>query len=97
MKTLFASALALSLTLGTFPAAAEVIDLSTWSCKKFQSSDKEEIGIILAWLNGYYRDEKDPPIIDTEKFVSDAKKIGAYCTANPNVGLITAMDKLFGK
>ena len=36
-------------------------------------------------------------VIDTEKFVANAKKLGAYCTANPNVGLITAMDALFKK
>jgi acid stress chaperone HdeB len=96
MKALF-GALLLVLTLGAAPARAEVIDLSTWTCSKFQNSSKDEIGIILAWLNGYYRDEKDPPVIDTDKFVADAKKLGEFCSANPSVGLITAMDKLFAK
>jgi hypothetical protein len=52
--------------------------------------------IILAWLDGYYKDEKDPPVIDTDKFVANAKKLGEYCSANPTIGLITATDKLFG-
>jgi acid stress chaperone HdeB len=97
MKVLLGSVLVLALALGSLPARAEIIDLSTWTCSKFQNSGKEEIGIILAWLNGYYRNEDDPPVIDTDKFVEDAKKLGKYCSENPNVGLITAMDELFTK
>ena len=80
-----------------FPAAAEKIDLSTITCKDFVAKDKDEIGIILSWLDAYYKDENDPPIIDTEKFVANAKKLGEYCGANPTIGLITATDKLFEK
>jgi acid stress chaperone HdeB len=77
------------------PAFATDIDLSTWTCKQFQSASKEEIGVILAWLDGYYKEEDDPPVIDTDKFVENAKKIGEYCSAHPEIGLITATDKLF--
>jgi acid stress chaperone HdeB len=79
------------------PAAAEKIDLSTITCKKFVESSKEEIGYILAWLDAYYKDENDPPIIDTDKLVANSKKLGEYCGANPTIGLITATDELFGK
>src|SRR5262245_54291252 len=72
------------------PCLADVIDLSTRTCQQFRDSSKDEIGIILAWLDGYYKDEDDPPIIDTQKFVANAKKLGDYCAANPSVGLITA-------
>jgi acid stress chaperone HdeB len=79
------------------PAAAEKIDLSTSTCRQFINSDKDNIMMTLTWLDAYYRDEDDPPIIDTEKFVANAKKLGEYCAANPSVGLITATDKLFGE
>jgi acid stress chaperone HdeB len=93
---LFAAALVAGLFACCNLASAEQIDLSTWTCKKFQSADKDEIGIILAWLDAYYKDEDDPPIIDTDKFVANAKKLGEYCSAHPELGLITATDKLFG-
>jgi acid stress chaperone HdeB len=48
-------------------------------------------------LDGYYREEDDPPIFDTDKFEADGKKLTAYCTAHPGVDLITAADELFGK
>jgi acid stress chaperone HdeB len=47
-----ASALAVAMIACCNPAFAEDIDLSTWTCKKFVSADKETIGIILTWLDG---------------------------------------------
>ncbi|MDC7789248.1 HdeA/HdeB family chaperone [Rhodoplanes sp. TEM] len=77
------------------PAAAEKFDLSTMSCKQFLSSSKDDITITLAWLDAYYRDEDDPPIIDTDRLESNTKKLAAYCAENPSIGVITAADKLF--
>ena len=79
------------------PAFSSTIDLSTWTCAKFQAADKDDVGVILAWLDGYYRDENDPPVVDTEKFVANAKKLGQYCAKHPDIGLITAADELFSK
>jgi acid stress chaperone HdeB len=90
-------ALAIGLIAGGTPASATSIDLSTWTCAKFQAADKDDIGVILAWMDGYYRNENDPPVIDTEKFVANAKKLGEYCSKHPDIGIITAADELFSK
>ena len=92
---LFAGTLAAVTLLCCMPAFAEDIDLSTWTCKQFQSAGKDDVGVILAWLDGYYKEEGDPPVIDTNQFVANAKKLGQYCTEHPEIGLITATDKLF--
>ena len=81
----------------TTRAMADDIDLSTWTCQQFQSASKDDIGVILAWLDGYYKDEDDPPVINTTQFVANAKKLAEYCSAHPEIGLITATDKLFQK
>ena len=94
---MIAAALAAALLAAASPARAADIDLSTWTCKQFQSASKDDIVAILAWLDGYYKDEDDPPVIDTTKFVDNAKKLGEYCAAHPDIGLITATDKLFQK
>ena len=88
---------ALIIAMSAFAAQAEKIDLSTMTCAKFQANSKDEIGIILTWLDAYYREENDPPVIDTDRFVENAKKLGKFCSENPTLGLITATDKLFGK
>ncbi len=92
---LFAGALVAGLLFCGNAALATEIDLSTWTCHQFQTASKDDIGVILAWLDGYYRGDNDPPIIDTDKFVENAKKLGEYCSAHPDIGLITATDKLF--
>jgi len=77
------------------PALADDIDLSVMTCKKFQTADDETIKLILTWLDGYYKDQDDPPVIETNSFVENAKKLGQYCSAHPDQGLITAADKVF--
>jgi acid stress chaperone HdeB len=77
------------------PAKASEIDLSTWTCKQFQSANKDEITLILAWLDGYYRAEDDPPVIVTDQLAANAKKLDAYCAAHPDTKLIAAADTLF--
>ncbi len=79
------------------PAHAEKWDLSTVHCQAFLGFDKNTTNILLAWLDAYYKEENDPPIIDTDKYLANAAKLGDYCRANPTVGLITATDELFGK
>ena len=79
------------------PAYAEKWDLSTVNCQAFLGFDKDTVNILLAWLDAYYKDENDPAIIDTEKYLANAKKLGDYCRRNPTIGLITAADELFGK
>jgi acid stress chaperone HdeB len=95
MKT-FAALIISCWLLSGHQVRAEKIDFSTTTCKQFLESHKSEIGIILAWLDGYYRDEDDPPIFDTDKFEANAKKLAAYCAAHPSTGLIIAADELFG-
>jgi len=77
------------------PAAANKINLSSLTCKQFQAANKDDVGIILAWLDGYYRAEDDPPIIDTGQFAANAKKLGDYCAVHPDTPLITVTDTLF--
>jgi acid stress chaperone HdeB len=86
-----------SCLLSAGAARAEKIDFSTTTCKQFMEGHKEAMSVVLAWLDGYYRDENDPPIFDTERFEENAKKLGAYCATHPTIGLITATDELFGK
>ena len=93
-----AAMLLVSVNLVSVSAAhASDIDLSTWTCRQFVSANKDDIGVILAWMDGYYRGEDDPPVIDTEKFVANAKKLGEFCAAHPDTGIITAADELFAK
>ena len=95
MLAAFMAAVMAAVLAWSASAKANQIDLSTWTCKQFQSASKDEITLILAWLDGYYRAEDDPPVVDTDQLGANAKKLGAYCAAHPDTKLITAADILF--
>ena len=61
------------------------------------SSSKDNIGIILAWLDGYYKENNAPPIFDSDKFKKDSENLAKYCADHPTAGLITAADETLGK
>lgn len=93
MRLVVATVVAGMLALST-PASAQKLDLSTVTCKSFLESSKENIGLILMWLTGYYSDQDASPIVDFDKMKKDAEKIAEYCTKNPGNGLITAAEEV---
>ena len=79
------------------PAQAESLDLNTVTCKAFSERSKEDIGYTLAWLDGYYKGEDDPAVIDFDKLKENAGALGAYCEQHPDVTVGAAAEELFGK
>lgn len=79
------------------PASAANLDLSTVKCKDFLSSGKDNIAVIITWLDGYYKEENDPPVMDFDSFGKNSESLGKFCGEHPDDGLITAADKTFGK
>ncbi|WP_315833284.1 HdeA/HdeB family chaperone [Bradyrhizobium prioriisuperbiae] len=76
---------------------AETIDLSTLSCKQFLESGDDGIKMVLTWMDGWYKGDSDEAIIDTNVFVENAKKFGAFCATNPNISIVNAAEKILGK
>ncbi len=79
------------------PAAGAKLDLSTISCKQFLEYDKENIGLLLTWLEGYYSADEDDPVIDFEKMAVNGKALATACAKEPSLGLITTAEKIYGK
>jgi acid stress chaperone HdeB len=97
MKLMISASLA-AMMLAAQPALADKLDLSLLSCKQFFEGLKPDAtSVIISWLHGYYRDEKDPPVIDTDGFKNDLEKFAKYCATNPAVSIITAADQVLGK
>jgi acid stress chaperone HdeB len=79
------------------PVKAESLDLDTVSCKTFLEASKEDIFYTLAWLDGYYKGDDDPAVIDFDKLKENAAKLGSYCKEHPDATVATAAEELFGK
>ena len=80
--------------LAPLPVKAQQLDLATVTCKDFVTSDKETIGLILMWLEGFYADQDAKPIVDFDKMKENGGRLGEYCGKNPTHSLITAADEV---
>jgi acid stress chaperone HdeB len=85
---------AATLFLLTHQASAEDMDFSKIKCSDFLSSPKDQISIILAWLEGYYTKENAPPIMYSDKLIKDAKALSDYCNGNRDDDIIKAAEKV---
>ena len=97
MKTTVSIAFAAALLLSSAPANATKFDLSTMTCKQFLESGDDTIKLVLTWMDGWYKGDSDEAIIDTDVFVDNAKKFGAYCGKNPTISIVNAAEEVLGK
>jgi acid stress chaperone HdeB len=76
------------------PAAGQVVDLSTISCKDFVAAKQDVIFAVMMWLSGYYTKDDDPAVVDLDKVKAKTEKIVDYCKKNPTIGLVTAAEPI---
>ena len=96
MKRLLMLAVAAAMCIAV-QARAEPVDLSTISCKKFFEYNKENLSILLTWLDGYYSEDDADPIIDFDKMAASGKKLAEYCVKNPDRSITKAADAVWQK
>ena len=96
MKTTGAILLAAALVLPSVLAHAVVLDLSSMTCKQFVEGSPDEIKMVLTWMDGWYKGDSDEAIIDTDVFVANARKFGAFCAASPSISIVNAAEKILG-
>jgi hypothetical protein len=78
-------------------ADAQSVDLSKIKCKEFIELPKETAYAITVWLDGYFTDEEDPAVVDFDRLKAMAERVGAFCSQNPKMGLITAAESVMVK
>ena len=78
-------------------ATAATVNLRAISCKEFLAQPKDDLAYILSFLDGYYRTEDDPLVIDQGAAGVKAKQLAEYCVGNPSEPLLAATEKVFKK
>ena len=97
MRGLGTAAMA-AMMLAAAPAMAENnLDLSKVTCKDFLAAGKDNISIILTWLDAYYLGKNDPPVIDFDRMATSGQALGKYCGENGDATLAKAADKVMSK
>jgi acid stress chaperone HdeB len=75
-------------------ASAQIVDMRTVTCNDFIGFKRDTTLAIVMWLDAYYRDEDDPPIIDFERMTKKAARLTVYCNQNPTHLLNTAAERI---
>jgi hypothetical protein len=52
---------------------------------------------VVGWLQGYYLDEHETPVVDFTKLSVASVSLANRCVARPDEKVITAADRVFGK
>lgn len=92
MKGFVLSALAL-LILGAAPAVVRAAeqDVAKISCKDFLN-DKEHIGMMVMWIDGYMSGKSDNTTISDEWMEKLGTHLGTYCAKNPTKTIMDAIQ-----
>jgi hypothetical protein len=93
MRIIFVIALATAL-MSADSASAQMVDMRTATCNDFIGFKRDTTFAIAMWLDAYYLDEDDPPIIDFEKMRQKATRLSGYCNQNPTQSLSTAAERI---
>jgi acid stress chaperone HdeB len=96
MRIILGIALATAL-MSAGSAFAQIVDMRTASCNNFIGFKRDTIFAIAMWLDAYYLDEDDPPIIDFDKTRQRAARLSVYCNQNPTHSLATAAEPIMGR
>ena len=93
----FGPAALAAMMLAASPALAENLDLSTVTCKDFLAAGKDNISIILTWLDAYHLGKDAPPVIDFDRMTESGAALGKYCGENGDATLSKAADTVMSK
>ena len=96
MKRTLAAA-ALAVLAFTLPARAETVDLATVKCSELGTMKPEEATFMFSWLLGYSSGQAGTTTMDLSAMESIGTKIGEYCGANPDVGLLSATTTILSE
>src|SRR4051812_16334128 len=70
-------------------------DMRALNCAAVFEMNRSSTVTVLAWLQARYQAKDAPPVLDSEKLMSDAVKLNGYCAANPGKTMLEAADALF--
>ena len=97
MKTIFTSLLVLALAFSATSAGAQVLlDVSKITCWQFVTYKVTNPRLIAIWVSGYYHGKRGDTVVDTQDIEAKADKVEEYCTKNPDVPMMDAVETVLG-
>jgi acid stress chaperone HdeB len=77
-------------------ASAQVVDVAKISCKQYLAGNVVRQDYLTLWLSGYLNGTHNNTVIETGTVQNVADKVGTYCRANLDTGLMDAVQNVLG-
>lgn len=87
----FAAATASLIVLMALPASAQTLDIATLKCSDVASMEADEVGLVLAWIDGYLGGRADDTRFDISRFEDNGEAAAKACEKDPDAGLLTVV------
>lgn len=84
-----ASLAALAVVGAVATASAETLDIATLRCSDIADSKPEDLGVVLAWIDGYLGGRAEDTRFDLERFSANADAAAKACDDDPNAALLS--------
>ena len=93
LRTLIASAIAVSALAATEARAQVVLDMTMLTCKQYLEADKGRQDLIAAWMSGYFNAARSNPVFNATLFASNRSRVSAYCKRHRPETLMSAIQR----
>ncbi|HUC50304.1 MAG TPA: HdeA/HdeB family chaperone [Xanthobacteraceae bacterium] len=77
-------------------ASAQIVDVAKISCKQYLTGKIVRQDYLTLWLSGYLNGTRNDTVIETGTVQHVADKVGTYCRANLDAGLMDAVQNVLG-
>lgn len=96
MKVLRLAAASLFSIVVAANASAQVVDVAKISCKQYLAGNIVRQDYLSLWLSGYVNGTHNDTVIERSTVQNITDKVGTYCRANLDAGLMDAVQSVLG-
>jgi acid stress chaperone HdeB len=96
LLTVCIASMSFILAAGGLASAQVALDVAKIDCGQYLGYKVANPKNIAIWLSGYYHGKRGDTVIDTQQLDQDTDKIQEYCSKNPNLPLMQAVETVIG-
>lgn len=77
----------------SFAHAQLKIDMTRWTCAQYLAMPADDAANFAAWMSGWYNQKQGYVWVNLQAYERNIANVRAFCAANPNEKVMTALDR----
>jgi hypothetical protein len=69
------------------------IDMTQWTCAQYLAMAPDDAANFAAWMSGWYNQKQGYVWVNLQAYERNVANVRAFCAANPNEKIMTALDR----